>query len=261
MSIVTIGDFKNYLQTVANAVSSGKMNVNDAEVVSVLQTIADRLGEVSANPTANTALARLKALEGYLDGVEAALGAQADAEATGNGSLIAIVKRLRTILTDVWNDAANALNVQLTGRKAKIDSASYDQVLNVAASGSTIITITPPAGELWKIKNLYFDILGPAGATSGTHIIEVTYGPTYDPKRRIMALTSNFDKRIRLQDNMPHADVTTKTPNNDAIIQSNVLSFILSNAVPLILRYVNNTNATQTGTLAIMVTREVEYIA
>ena len=138
MSIVTIGDFKNYLQTVANAVSSGKMNVNDAEVKSVLQTIAaavgevsatptantladrlkaiaDRLGEASANPAANTALARLKALEGYLDGVEAALGAQADAEATGNGSIIAILKRLRTILNDVWNDTANALNVQLTG--------------------------------------------------------------------------------------------------------------------------------------------------
>jgi hypothetical protein len=163
MSIVTIGDFKNYLQTVANAVSSGKMNVNDAEVKSVLQTIAaavgevsatptantladrlkavvDRLGEVSANPTANTALARLKALEGYLYGVEAALGAQADAEATGNGSLIAIVKRLRTILTDVWNDAANALNVQLTGSNVEpaVDFTLSRDVVVTAGSSATV---------------------------------------------------------------------------------------------------------------------------
>jgi hypothetical protein len=43
-------------------------------------------------------LARLKNLEGYLDGVESALGTTADVEATGNGSLIAIMKRLRTLL-------------------------------------------------------------------------------------------------------------------------------------------------------------------
>jgi hypothetical protein len=156
MSIVTIGDFKNYLQTVANAVSSGKMNVNDAEVKSVLQTIAaavgevsatptantladrlkaiaDRLGEASANPTANTALARLKALEGYLDGVEAALGTQSDAEATGNGSIIAILKRLRAILSDVWNDTANALNVQLTG-------SNLEPAANFALSQDVVVT-------------------------------------------------------------------------------------------------------------------------
>ena len=67
-------------------------------VLARLKDLSDRLGEVSSTPTANTMLARLKTLEGYLDGVEAALGTQTDAEATGNGSLIAIVKRLRTLV-------------------------------------------------------------------------------------------------------------------------------------------------------------------
>lgn len=76
-----------------------------------LKTLATLIGEVQASPTANTLLARIKLLEGYLDGLETALGTTTDAAATGDGSLIAIVKQLRTILTDVWVDAANGLNI------------------------------------------------------------------------------------------------------------------------------------------------------
>ena len=71
-------------------------------VVARLKDLATALGEVGANPTANTVLARIKTLEGYLDGVEAALGATTDAEATGNGSVIAIVKQLRKLVTDAY---------------------------------------------------------------------------------------------------------------------------------------------------------------
>jgi|GEM_PF-2081880 len=79
-----------------------------------LKVVADRLGEISATPTANTALARLKALEGYLDGVEASLGATTDAAATGDGSLIAIVKQLRAMITDVWDSVNHRMKVDAT---------------------------------------------------------------------------------------------------------------------------------------------------
>lgn len=71
-------------------------------VVARLKDLATALGEVGASPTANTVLARIKTLEGYLDGVEAALGTTADAEATGNGSVIAITKQLRKLITDAY---------------------------------------------------------------------------------------------------------------------------------------------------------------
>ena len=71
-------------------------------VVARLKDLATALGEVGATPTANTVLARIKTLEGYLDGVEAALGTTTDAETTGNGSVIAIVKQLRKLVTDAY---------------------------------------------------------------------------------------------------------------------------------------------------------------
>jgi hypothetical protein len=82
-----------------------KLAVRATEIETQLTTIQGyidglegAIGQAVANPAANTMLARLKNLEGYLDGVESALGTTADVEATGNGSLIAIMKRLRTLL-------------------------------------------------------------------------------------------------------------------------------------------------------------------
>lgn len=137
-----------------------------------LKAIADRLGEVSANPTANTALARLRTIEGYLDGLEAALGTQADAEATGNGSLIAIVKRLRTIITDVWNDAANALNVQLTGSMAQaIRDQGFEPVVahgNMLITPGSTVTLQSDVTEPCVIEGLEF-----SGSLTFAHAIYV----------------------------------------------------------------------------------------
>lgn len=157
------------------------------------------------------------------------------------------------------SDGAN--DVRLTGRKVLITADQYEQTLNVSAGAMTTVTITPPVGEMWKIKNLFFDITPPVGATSGTHYVEITYGPSYSVRRRLISLMSNHDKRVRLQDNVAHEDVSIKFPNNDVIIQSNILSLVVTNSMPLSLRYTNATDATQNGTFFIYIVREVEYIA
>lgn len=99
-----------------------------------LKALADRIGEVAASPTANTLLARLKTLEGYLDGLEAGIGAPSDAAATGDGSLIAIVKQLRAILTDVWNDTNHRLNAALPDVSAEFGSTAGSKGLMIAGS-------------------------------------------------------------------------------------------------------------------------------
>jgi len=167
-------------------------------VLARLKDLSDRLGEVSSTPTANTMLARLKTLEGYLDGVEAALGTQTDAEATGNGSLIAIVKRLRTLvgqgivtlgsaigttgLLMAGSDGTNAraikttsdgtLLTQLTGSYATIDSAPVVGVKTVSYTAAELF-----AGAS-RLANRYAMIVynessepvywGPSGVTTST---------------------------------------------------------------------------------------------
>lgn len=80
-----------------------------------------------SNPTADpeTGLAKdstLVTIDGVLDNIDADLGAAADAEATGNGSVIAILKRLRTILGTIDTD---------TGTLAGVDYATQTTLASV----------------------------------------------------------------------------------------------------------------------------------
>lgn len=59
--------------------------------------------------TATSQLSELTAIKGFVDGLEGAIGTATDVAATGNGTLIAVLKQVRLILSDVWVDAANAL--------------------------------------------------------------------------------------------------------------------------------------------------------
>lgn len=75
------------------------------------------------------------------DGADAALGATTDAAATGNGSLIAIVKQLRAILTDVWDDTINLFRVQIS------DGTSTATVRNLAANDALNVAIVDGSGN------------------------------------------------------------------------------------------------------------------
>lgn len=90
-------------------------------VIALLKGVQTILGSVTASPTSNTVGDRLKTIatntgtvSSAATSILASIGATTDAAATGTGSLIAVVKQLRTILTDVWDDAGNALNSQIT---------------------------------------------------------------------------------------------------------------------------------------------------
>jgi len=72
-------------------------------------------------------------------GASVDLGAQADAAATGNGSLIAILKQVRAILTDIWDDAGNQIrtSASLTGVTAY---TPYRNFMTTAAVISALVS-------------------------------------------------------------------------------------------------------------------------
>lgn len=70
------------------------------------------------------------------DGADVSLGAKADAEATGNGSLIAIVKRLRTLLGTIITSLNGGLPAALVGGRLDVNVGAQ------AARVATTDTIT-----------------------------------------------------------------------------------------------------------------------
>lgn len=145
--------------------------------------------------------------------------------------------------------------VTLTGSKGSLASSDYDQTLNVAAGSAVSVNITPPLGELWRVKGLYLRVLAPTGATTGTHYLGVRMGDA--DRGEVLRGTTAHNKLLYMIDNSWFTDVDTKAPSDQA---NAVRNLVCSNAVPLSVRYSNNTDALQNQALWIRVIREVEYI-
>jgi hypothetical protein len=115
------GDITNGLDvdvTRLPALPAGTNNIGDVDVLS------------SALPTGAATEATLAALAGDL-------GDQADAAATGNGSLIAVLKQLRVILSDVWDDGGNQLRTSAVVSGGTGTSMIDDAVFTPATSAVT----------------------------------------------------------------------------------------------------------------------------
>lgn len=156
-------------------------------------------------------------------------------------------------------DAVSAPAVKLTGSKATVLYGDYDQVLNVAASGAATVTITPPVGELWRIKNVFASVAMPVGATSGTHRIALGTGILNSGKQFRCRGYWNYNIGPQIKYRFC-VSASTQEPSDNASFGAAMDSLVVTNAHPLHLYYENLTNAAQTNSLAITVTREVEYI-
>lgn len=150
-------------------------------------------------------------------------------------------------------------DVQLSGRKLAVVSAAYDELLNVAAAGTVTVTITPPAGELWRIKDLYISAPAPSGAASGTHALLI-YPYGNDLKYTVLTLDSTFGNAVTIARNYAFVATSASVPNDLNAQMRAILNIVVTNSCPLRIHYANNTNVLQSGTLSINVAREVEYI-
>jgi hypothetical protein len=187
-----------------------------------------------------------------------------DAVASGNPVQVGGVYRVADPAVADGDSASLRVNakgeaiVQLSGRKHTLPVfVDASQVLNVAAAGSTSITITPPAGELWKILNLYVSVPIPSGGGSGTHTLVLSNVSSSGPS--IISGNSVFGTAITLSRGY-FSTATTPNPTLPADQQRMLHRQRFSNASPLAIVYLNDTNVTQTGTITIKYVKEVEYI-
>jgi hypothetical protein len=155
--------------------------------------------------------------------------------------------------------ASGAGTFQVAGRKAQVQSGDYTQVLSVTAGGSTTLTITPPVGELWKIKMIRLYMPVPIGATTGDHALRVSQGGSVAPFS-IIDISSTFSDAIDFYCNRVEKATSKAVPSTEIAQQNAVLSLVATNAQPLYFTYANGTNAAQSGALSLIINREVEYI-
>ena len=150
--------------------------------------------------------------------------------------------------------------VNITGRKVAIPApVNYGRVLNIAAGGNTVITITPPAGELWRIKGLGAELTAPVGATAGgTQIIIVRAGLN-SSVCNVLAGTFAHNALIKFQYNQ-FIGGTSPQPATTPEQRATVLALVVSQISPLYFHIANLTDVAQTGTILLYLSKEVEYI-
>lgn len=149
--------------------------------------------------------------------------------------------------------------VQLTGSNVQVAQGIYDQTLSVAAGASSVVTVTPPTGEKWRITQLYARITQPSGASSGTHRLRVVPSSTIDSRYSVLYLVSNYNQVLEISNNAIFF-AQEKRPANEDAQNLAIRSIVVTNANPLHFMYDNQTNAPQTETLEIRIRREVEKL-
>lgn len=152
-------------------------------------------------------------------------------------------------------------STQLTGRTVKLERSTFDQTLNLAPSSFVNISVRPPIGEFWRIKNLQLQIAGPPNATTGNHFFHLMTGGTDSSRESVLTANYNFDKEVRIRYNKVVNEILAAQPASELAQQNAILNLVATNSAPITINYVNSTDVTQTNTLKILVTREVEYIA
>ncbi len=128
---------------------------------------------------------------------------------------------------------------------------TQDETMSVAASNGTInYTLTPPIGQIYKIKNIFLAIEPPIGASSGTHRVYLKpNGTLYQG-----AIVSTFDHGVYIRYYAFEGN-STEQPSG-ATEQMNFLlnAISCSSTVPFVMRYDNNTDVEQTDSM------ELQYV-
>jgi len=141
-----------------------------------------------------------------------------------------------------YNQANDAKNV--VERRHKLISHVITQ--NLATN--EIYTLTPPAGKIWTLKLLTFDIDATTGGTSGTHQVFIRYG---DNQARLGILRAVQPYNSSILFRYGHFDsATTQTPATSVEQSAIVKDLVIKSTTPLYFVYENGGDGTP-GSLAL----------
>jgi len=191
------------------------------------------------------------------DGGMATIGAKGDAAVTNpdlNASGVALLKGLLKQLQGSGTGGAP------TVRRGKLRRVNYDQASpNVAAGGTKLVTIQPPAGEMWRVSVFSFLVPAITDAT-GDQIVCVSEGLD-DEKYGKLYMSGTNGSILQFKFNHIRAASGTKIPSPEQMQMDAVTSLVATNDQPIYWKYINGTDKTQNGTFEIDLLVEVEYIA
>lgn len=169
------------------------------------------IGEVSVTPTANTLLDRLKQIYEAVDGLELSLdnididmeviGETTDVEATGNGTLIAVTKRIRTLSQNIKDflDAEDfAQEATQVAFKAEAHADSLDEqaavdelkAQNLAKHDSIIVELQDVEAD---VEALISSFETRTGEVSLTPTANTVLGRLKDIHDKLIELDGAFD--------------------------------------------------------------------
>lgn len=217
--VITNGELRDYWKKLADAVSGNKMNVSEADVLTALMALGQKIEDVENELTA-----------------------------------------IRT--TDGIKKIEETVPVELKGSNVKVPvPLVLDQTLNMTSGATKTVAITPPDGEIWRVKLLRIDVPAPSGATTGSHLLNLRYGGNAT-QYNILTAASLYGDPISISYNTIRTATASggKLPADEMQQQQAILSLVLSSECPLIVQYQNSNDGTQTGTLTLRIVREVEYI-
>ncbi len=134
--------------------------------------------------------------------------------------------------------------VKLTGKKETLRWITANQAATIEAGGSETITIEAAPGTIAEVHGIVFRALAPVGATIGAHVGEISVGMLGNG----LYGQAPFNTTLSHQYGYWYTSGVTRHPSD---VTANVLmsmtgALLFSDAIPLRVKYTNNTDTAQT---------------
>jgi len=146
----------------------------------------------------------------------------------------------------VYRALANYFDVQTINSNIKAQTKKLvyyasAQSTSVLAGQSEVITITPPAGKVYKIRLMWVKPNPPGGATTGTNELRI-YQKNMVWQMGIM-LRSSYNVAIEIKHTKIISADIIKDPEDTQGLRNAIDGYLITNSYPLEIKYTNNTDA------------------
>lgn len=138
-----------------------------------------------------------------------------------------------TIVASAARESLNSVDLSVDGATTPI-----------AAGATENIDLFSSSGTIGHIQSAYLNALAPIGATTGTHLLNITSG---SQRGGFTQGTSNFGSDILFNQKSWILADNAKLPSSDSAQVAAFNDNVFDSAISLRFVYTNNTDAVQTG--------------
>jgi len=123
----------------------------------------------------------------------------------------------------------------------------YDRTADVGIGQADNFLLQPPAGYIYKVRDMYISMGAVATSTTGQHGVYIYYDSGDAWCVNISEMESNFNESIRYRCSFIEYCSVGKLPADLTMQGLMVKDLIASNTYPITVSYSNNTDAIQTS--------------